>query len=43
MLISPNIAKKFRVRRSVINFMPPSKKEGHIALHVSVGRYDGIP
>ena len=22
-------------------FMPPSKKEGHIALHMSVGRYVG--
>ena len=24
-------------------FMPPLKKEGHIALHLSVGRYVGIP
>ena len=30
---------------SMINhiFMPPSKKEGHIAMHMSVGLYVGIP
>ena len=29
--------------RSYIYAPPPLKKEGHIALHMSVGRYVGIP